>query len=371
MKIDAHYYAVLAFCRACGFDKESACTVAYASQFVDDAKINHVIIEGHIPGGVQYDTIEGKPSFFNMATCHSYTRIKTFNYSAMINNTSAFHFVPGCNGKHFVKQLRCMEEGPVITGILKEALLEDDLVKLGIVLHAYADTFSHQGFSGLLSKVNDIEQVQILNGSGIVADKFKFILKWLKDAVSERLDLLIPAYGHGQAMVYPDLPYLVWQYAYDYTDEFSMALKSSGILDNRDRFKRAFQGISKHLTLYLREHEQYRGKDTHLDCLHTLFDALPAKKMDGGRIRNWQKVLVEQGLLDPDDRDALEYDAARWLDDAFSNFDCGTFDQRKVDGARLAPSFPQSSWYRYYLAVKWYKERLFHHCEKQGLQICR
>jgi hypothetical protein len=371
MKIDAHYYAVFAFCRACGFDRESACTIAYASQFVDDAKINYVVIEGYIPHGVQYDTIEGKPSFFNMATCHSYTRIKTFNYSAMINNTAAFHFVPGCRGNHFVKQLRCVERGPVINGILQEALLDDDLVKLGIVLHAYADTFSHQGFSGLLSKVNDIERVQILNDSGIVVDKFKFILKWLKDAVSERFDLLIPAYGHGQAMVYPDLPYLVWQYAYDYTDEFSMALKSSGIVDNRDRFKRAFQNISKHLTLYLQVHEQYRGKETRLDSLQVLFDALLTKKMDGGRIRNWQKVLVEQGLVSPDDQDALEYDAERWLDDAFSNFNGKTFDQRKVEGAKLASSFLQSSWYRYYRAVRWYKERFFHHCEKQGLDICR
>ena len=57
MKIDAHYYAVLGFCRACGFNRESACTIAYASQFVDDAKINHVVIEGDIPEGVKYDTI--------------------------------------------------------------------------------------------------------------------------------------------------------------------------------------------------------------------------------------------------------------------------------------------------------------------------
>ncbi len=65
MKIDAHYYAVLAFARARGFDKQSACAIAYASQFVDDAKINHVVIEGSIPDGVRYDTIDGKPSFFN------------------------------------------------------------------------------------------------------------------------------------------------------------------------------------------------------------------------------------------------------------------------------------------------------------------
>jgi len=371
MKIDAHYYAVLAFSRACGFDKESACTIAYASQFVDDAKINHVVIAGHIPDDVQYDTIEGKPSFFNTATCHTYTRIKTFNYSAMINNTAAFHFVPGCKGNHFVRKLRCTEAGPVIESILQEALMQDDLVKLGMVLHAWADTFSHQGFSGLLSKVNDIDQVQILNGSGIVIDKFKFILKWLKDAVSKEFDLLIPAYGHGQAMIYPDLPYLIWRYAYDFSDEFSMVLKTSGIIDNRERFKRAFEGISKYLTHYLRDHEQYRGKEADIDCLHGLFDALLIKKMDGGRIRNWQRVLLDQGLLGPDDNDALEYDKDRWLKEAFANFDRKKFDQRKVQGATLRPDFAKSNWYRYYRAVKWYKKRLFYHCEKQGLEICR
>jgi len=120
-----------------------------------------MVIDGPIPEGVDYDIMDGRPSFFNMATCHSYTRIKTFNYDAMIHNTSAFHFVPGCNGKNFVKKMRCKEGGPVITGVMGETLDQDDLVKLGVVLHAYADTFSHQGFSGLLSKVNDIDQVEI------------------------------------------------------------------------------------------------------------------------------------------------------------------------------------------------------------------
>jgi len=32
--------------------------------------------------------------------------------------------VPGCKGSNFAKQLRCTEEGPVITGILEEALLQ-------------------------------------------------------------------------------------------------------------------------------------------------------------------------------------------------------------------------------------------------------
>jgi len=44
MKIDAHYYAVLTFSRACGFDRRSARTLAHASQFVDDAKINSALL---------------------------------------------------------------------------------------------------------------------------------------------------------------------------------------------------------------------------------------------------------------------------------------------------------------------------------------
>ncbi len=188
---------------------------------------------------------------------------------------------------------------------------------------------------------------------------------------STEFDLLIPAYGHGQAMIYPDLPYLVWRYAYDYSDEFSMVLKTSGDIDNRGRFKRAFESISKHLALYLQNHDRYREKETDEDCFQALFDALLLKKMDGGRIRNWQKVLVDQGLLGTDDRNALVYDKHRWLKEAFANFDRKKSDQRKVTGARLRPDFAESNWYGYYRAVKWYKERLFHHCEKQGLHICR
>ncbi len=73
MKIDAHYYALLGFSRACGFKKDCAILLGYASQFVDDARINHIVIGGD-PAGIDHDTIEKEPSFFNMATCHSYSK---------------------------------------------------------------------------------------------------------------------------------------------------------------------------------------------------------------------------------------------------------------------------------------------------------
>jgi hypothetical protein len=371
MKIDAHYYAVLAFCRACGFHKESACTVAYSSQFVDDAKINHMVIDGPIPEGIQYDVIDGLPSFFNMATSHSYTRIKTFNYDAMIHNTSAFHFVPGCSGINFTKKMRCKEAGPVITAILQETLEEDDLIKLGVTLHAFADSFSHQGFSGLLSKVNDIDQLQILRGSGRLADWFRKGARWIREAFCRWGDWVVPAYGHGQALAFPDLPYITWSYLYDYSDEFADTLKSSGSIGNTQRYQRAFIRIVKHLILYLGKHPAHQEREVDVDCLLPLFQALLIKGRDSQRVKNWQKVLLNRGLLDEGDMDALSYDRDRWLKEAFSNFDARRFHERKVAGAVLKTSFPESNWYNYYLAVKWYKERVFHHCAQQGLEICR
>jgi len=373
MKIDAHYYALLAFCRACGFKKESAHKVAYASQFVDDARINHIVIAGN-PGRdlIQCDNIDNQPSFFNMATCHSYTRMKTFNIEAMINNTCAFHFVPGCRGPNFAKKLRCSEESSVITDILREALEEDDLIKLGIVLHAYADTFSHQGFSGILSKVNDIKECKTLSRLPWTwSDKFARVFKWsVKDKFDKLLDSAIPAYGHGQAMEYPDLPFLRWSYEYDYSDQFSTAYKSSGEIDNMARYERAFQKIKGYLEDYLSRHREYRDGGISFQKFDILFDTLLLEKTDRERVKNWQKTIVAQGLFAEEDP-ACAYDENGWLREAFANFEEEKFNQRKVDRAVTTANFSASNWYKYYLAVKWYKERFFYYCSQTGLEIPR
>ena len=158
MRIDAHYYAVLAFAIQCGFKKASAKTLAYASQYVNKTKINQLTIDGPTYG-IDLDC-KITNSLINMSTCHSYGHLKTYNLAAMINNTCAFHFVPACDGDKFAWKMICKPEGPILREIKDRAIKEDDLVKLGIVLHAWADSYSHQGFSGLFSKPNDIQELQ-------------------------------------------------------------------------------------------------------------------------------------------------------------------------------------------------------------------
>ena len=377
MKIDAHYYAVLSFCRACGFKKESAGVVAYASQFVDDARINHIVLKERPKNeGIKVKEIQGEFSFLNMATCHTYTRVKTFNYSAMTHNTCAFHFVPSCDGPNFPRKLKCKEESPVILDILKDAKKEDDLIKLGIVLHAYADTFSHQGFSGLISKVNDIKNCKTIGSTPwIWADKLPRLVTWLCEGrdhefIDKLTDTIIPGYGHGQAMVYPDLPYLRWSYEYDFTDEFSTQYTSTGEINNRKRFKKAFERIKGHLQEYLKNYPKYVDDQLRFDAFSALFDTLLARKNDNQRIKNWKKVMVDHGLFLPSDTE-YEYHEDRWLKAAFKNFERKKFHRRKVTGVELSEEFENSHWYQYYKAVKWYKEKFFGYCKDHGLEIPR
>jgi len=119
--------------------------------------------------------------------------------------------------------------------------------------HPYLDTFSHQGFSGILSKVNDIKNCRALSYiPGSLLNRLIKMFKYVsKDRFDRLLDSGVPAYGHGQVMVYPDLPLLRWSYEYDYTDEFSEGYRSTGIIENSERYRRAFSKLKEYLLDYL------------------------------------------------------------------------------------------------------------------------
>lgn len=367
MKKDAHYYAVLAYARACGFKKEAAYSVAYASQFVDDAKINHITFKEK-QANIEFEIIDNKPAFFNMATCHSYFKVKTFNFSSMMNNTSAFHFVPGCEGESFIEKMQCKENKQVIKNILRDAKEDNDLVKFGMVLHPFADTFAHKGFSGLLSKVNDIQRCKPRKISSIVLKPIiRAMLLFGNKKFDKYLDSAMPAYGHGQAMENPDLPYLKWSYKYDYTDEFTEELKTTE-KDNKKRFKRAFENIRKHLDEYLSKHPEYKDDNISFTDFEILYKVLIKRGSDKKRIKNWKKLLLKTELLLKSDK-AYKYDENLWLKQAFSNFNKKKFNDRKVTNAVLADNFNESNWYKFYKAVKWYKAMFFKYCKEEGLDI--
>jgi len=367
MKIDAHYYTVLAFARMVGYKKEIAHQIAYASQFVDDAKINQMSLSKNNDSSLLDIFEEYTPPFFNMATCHSYFQINTFNYSAMINNTAAFHFVPGCDGKNFAKKMRCKEESPIIMDILNKAKEDNDPIKLGIVLHSYADTFTHQGFSGIISKVNDIRDQHSINR--VVDNIFDIIKISFTNNMSEDQSDHVPAYGHAQAYQYPDIPYLKWEYAYDNTDDFSNTYKLVRI-DNPARYTRAFKMIKEHLEEYLEKHPGFRDRNVPYEDFGAVFELLVARIKTEERIGALRDLMLAENLLDESDYKIADYDEELWLKEAFEDFDY-RYHSRSIDNVILGDEFMESNWYKYYQNVKWYKEQFFTSADEHGLIIAR
>ena len=385
MRIDAHYYAVLAFALQCGFKKESAKTLAYASQYVDDAKINQLTIDGSTYA-VKLDCQTSK-SLLNMATCHSYSHLKTFNLAAMINNTCAFHFVPGCEGDKFAWKMTCKPGGPVLQEIKDRAIAEDDLVKLGIVLHAWADSYSHQGFSGLLSKPNDIKELRadskVYLSKGIYTST---LIVWFRRDILKRnfdniFDRLVPPYGHAQALHYPDEPYIKkWFYKYDENDIFYKGHKIP-VRNNIEIYGKAFESITSILKQYLEKHPVHKEKNfSYLTPSTELYDILFLRKNVEKREKKWIKKLLQMEPFKGSNEKDIKYDDKLWLSEAFANYetDPDIFTEkgklsthrevrRIVQGARLKPTFPDSNWHRYHLAVRWYKEQFHELCHKNQL----
>lgn len=385
MRIDAHYYAVLAFALQCGFKKESAKTLAYASQYVDDAKINQLTIDGPTYG-IKIDCQSPK-SLLNMATCHSYCHLKTFNLAAMINNTCAFHFVPCCDGDKFAWKMTCKPEGPVLTGIKDRAMEEDDLIKLGIVLHAWADSYSHQGFSGLLSKPNDIKELhadsKVYLSKGIYTSAL--ILWFRRDILKKNFDnifdRLVPPYGHGQALHYPDEPYIKkWSYEYDENDVYYSGHKIK-FRNNIEIYKKAFESITNLLKQFLDRHPAHRDNSSFPKTPSSeLYDLLFLRKNVEKREKEWINKLSQMAPFKGSNESDIKYDDRLWLSEAFANSetDPDVFTEkgklapkrevrRIVEGARLNPDFADSNWYRYHLAVRWYKEQFHELCHKNDL----
>lgn len=206
MQIDFHHATTYVVARDAGFTHEEADIVAYCAQYVDDA------------------TSEGTVFFDNQAaynrTSSAHKMIDLRNTLALANHQvwMTFHFLPGNDNKlasdsaiegGFIRKIICRPNSPVAQEMVRGAILEKErlygLHRLGVTMHVYADTWAHQGFAGVLHDVNEVENAEETGDSGVFDKKLDNLLR-------DILDDAIPPLGHGRATIFPDMPFLQWEY---------------------------------------------------------------------------------------------------------------------------------------------------------------
>ncbi len=205
MQIDFHHAITYVAARLAGFPHKDADIIAYAAQYVDDAT-RHGIIR-----------FDNKAIYERTSSAHKMIDSRNCNLLANQKVWMPFHFLPGNGtanpGKDpkgtFIRKLITLPESPVAQEMVRSAILDQDrpyaLHRLGITMHVYADTWAHQGFAGVMHEINAVSGFEEIGDT-------KVFKGGLQDFVNRFLENSVPPLGHGQASIFPDMPFLSWRY---------------------------------------------------------------------------------------------------------------------------------------------------------------
>lgn len=286
MQIDFHHAVTYVTARIAGFLASDASTIAYAAQYVDDATNSGTIV---FSNGALYTRISS-----------AHKSIDPLNLSAVEDRLvwAPFHFLPGGDPEvetdKYVSKLVCAPNSKIAQQMLDAAFAgktkKNKLHRLGIALHVYADTWAHQGFAGIVDDLNIVRNAQDLGNSGV----FNGVLQEFLNRVIERA---APPIGHGQANVFPDMPFLHWQYENGYGETI--------IRDNKDEFYKAADAMCKTMQKYLEKPETGIGQDD-AATIKNLF--LNTKEQDGlKRHQKWVECISAGAFSFG--REIISYDA--------------------------------------------------------------
>jgi hypothetical protein len=182
MQKDFHYYVIYILAKEAGYEDKDAHIIAYASQYVDDntdREYSAFDSHGEFYVGFPEEIGESGDLYFPIIT--QAVNITAFKLSIQRYVYAPFHFIPGdnnitINGK--TNPLCTMRGCKKAMDLVQRAKKDGDHHSLGIALHTYADTWSHERFSGFHEDWNRVYNSFIRN--------------------------LPPNIGHGEVFTKPD-----------------------------------------------------------------------------------------------------------------------------------------------------------------------
>ncbi len=258
MNTDLHFYGTAVLARAGGFNETEALTIAYAAQYVDDATEGEPIPVGDI--------------IFEPVRTAQFG-LDAYNWSVQKRIFIPFHFIPPRPLRRTTDTFVTEPGSAFAKMVWADACLEPDpgmrLVRMGIALHTYADTWSHKWFSGRRHPENDVEAIHLFQDQ-----------RW-KHLKLENFYLdLVPQVGHAAAGAYPDMPQMRWRYRRKRGKRLSER-------NNTEDFLKAFKNM------------------------HRLLCAV--EKIDAGPIIPWEDLEVPVRTLFEDDTEDEKSRCRAWM----------------------------------------------------------
>jgi len=232
MNINFHYFAMKTLTHYAGFKEEQAQQIAKYSQFIDDCHWLPYMNCSNIPKEI----VESKtldlyaPSYLNNFNPSATGFVNPFGYATLVIRKeqkfilSPFHFTPYDRVMAGIETFRVvpLQYGDnslideLLQNVIKSYLSGEkwniELMKMGMLLHIFADTHAHQMFSGFNSWVNKIKIIEVKNNI-TNKDVTNLILTGIKE-VFRGANKSIPAIGHAQVGQSPDLSNVSFSFAY-------------------------------------------------------------------------------------------------------------------------------------------------------------
>lgn len=355
MQIDFHHTVTYLMARLAGFPHEEAAIIGHSAQYVDDATGQGPI---YFNNKAMYDRI---------CSAHKMLDYRNFRILANHHVWIPFHFLPSGESRgerpgsteDFLDRLVCRPNSAVAQDLVATCIRDQHepwiLHRLGICMHAYADTWAHQGFLGIDSPRNEVND--ILDFSGLSdAQKNKYVARYFRGSwweiawsrITSWLVEEISPVGHGAVLSFPDRPYLQWRYR-DWRDQ-------EIIRDNPKDFLLAAQHVYESLYRFRQRDPKAVAPPLAEAVIHEI-DAnfRNFTEEDGGfRHQRWLKALA-QGCcgLEGVTLDYAEVGANSWKEKAL-----GTSAETPASGTEAVwtPDFPFSDWKLFHDALQRHRQ---------------
>jgi hypothetical protein len=237
MNINYHYYTIKTLARHAGFNEEAAQIVAHFSQRVDDFVLSSPIIVSGKPSDffvenkLALELSSNNWLFLPCPTAASVVRGVSHNYQ--LRTLMPFHFIMDvpwskCPVNADRSFLRCTaaKKGKdllinrLVKGIVDKTKLDDEasLMALGVILHTFADTYAHDGFSGFHGWENESYIAKMTHRcrdtGGSIPERFMRFIRTRYWGITDRHEGLspfeissfrrLPSIGHANVFSAPD-----------------------------------------------------------------------------------------------------------------------------------------------------------------------